>query len=194
MDDSNFDNPEVAHFHLTDEHDHLLYITQVNLAYGDNTPTDEDYGDMMLKDSCIEDDEIDSYDKFIGAAELIIDGNKRATVLKQRMTNFDRRPLGTAHKNPMLDIQQYKIEYDDGTTDAYFANIITENLYSQVDDEGHQYLVIHEISDHRKNVTALSVADGFTTSVNGNKVPKKTTQGWEFLIEWKEGTFDWIAL
>ena len=55
-------------------------------------------------------------------------------------------------------------------------------------------MVISEISDHRKNATALSVADGFTISSNGNKVPKKTTQGWELLIEWKDGTSDWIAL
>jgi hypothetical protein len=192
LDDSNFDNPDVAHFHLTDETDHLLYTTQVDPAYGDNTPTDEDYGDTMLPDSRPEDDDIDSYDKYIGA-EIIIDGDKRATV-KRRMTDFDGRPLGTANRNPMLDTRQYEIEYDDGTTDAYFANVIAENLYSQVDDEGRQHLVISEISDHRKNATALSVADGFTISSNGNKVPKKTTQGWELLIEWKDGTSDWIAL
>ena len=146
----------------------------------------------MLPDSRPEDDDIDSYDKYIGA-EIIIDGDKRATV-KRRMTDFDGRPLGTANRNPMLDTRQYEIEYDDGTTDAYFANVIAENLYSQVDDEGSQHLVISEISDHRKNATALSVADGFTISSNGNKVPKKTTQGWELLIEWKDGTSDWIAL
>jgi hypothetical protein len=26
------------------------------------------------------------------------------------------------------------------------------------------------------------------------KIPKKTTQGWQLLVEWKEGGSDWITL
>ena len=192
LDDTNFDNPDIANFHLPDEDDDILRDGQMDPAYGDNTPTDEDYGDSMCLEERPNDDDIDSYDKYIGA-EIILDGDRRATV-KRRMTDFDGRPLGTANRNPMLDTRQYEIEYDDGTTDAYFANIIAENLYSQVDDEGRHHLVMSEISDHRKNAKALNVTNGFTISANGNKVPKKTTQGWELLIEWKDGSSDWVAL
>ena len=76
-----------------------------------------------------------------------------------------------------MDTREYELEYDDGTHDRYFANVIAENLYSQVDSEGHQFLVLDEISDHRSDGTAILVADGFTVSRNGNRIPKKTTQG-----------------
>ena len=95
LDDTNFDNPDLAYFHLPDEDDDILHVEQVNPAYGDRTPTDEDYGDTMHPDIRPNDDEIDSYDKYIGA-EIILDGDKRATV-KRRMTDFDGRPLGTAN-------------------------------------------------------------------------------------------------
>ena len=47
-----------------------------------------------------------------------------------------------------MDTQEYEIEYDDGTNDRYFANVIAENLYSQIDSEGRQFLVLEEITDH----------------------------------------------
>ena len=73
----------------------------------------------------------------------------------------------------MMDTREYKLEYDDGTHNCYFANVIAENLYSQVDSKGHQFMVLDEISDHRSNGTAIMVADGFIVSRNGNKHPSK---------------------
>ena len=102
--------------------------------------------------------------------------------------------MGTYHRNPMMDTREYELEYDDGTHDRYFANVIAENLYSQVDTEGHQFLVVKEISDHRKDGTAIEVADGFDIGKNGNRHPKKTTRGWELLVQMKEAFSKWIAL
>ena len=61
-----------------------------------------------------------------------------------------------------MDTREYELEYDAGTHDRYFANVTAENLYSQIDTEGHQFLVLEEILDHRKDGTAIKVADGFT--------------------------------
>ena len=49
-----------------------------------------------------------------------------------------------------MDPREYDLEYDDWTHDRYFSNIIYENLYSQVDSEEHQFLVL-EISSNTKN-------------------------------------------
>jgi hypothetical protein len=68
---------------------------------------------------------------------------------------------------------------DDGTVERYTANVIAENLYSQCDFEGRQFLVLDEIIDHAKDNTAIAIADGYTTSYNGNRVPKQTTKGWK---------------
>ena len=67
-------------------------------------------------------------------------------------------------------------------------------MYSQVDTEGHQFLLLSEISDHKSDHTAIKVADGFITSRNGNKTPKKTTCGWELLAQMKEGLAQWVPL
>ena len=60
------------------------------------------------------------------------------------MTDINGKPIGQAHPNPLLDTRQYEVELEDGTTDAYFAN-----LYSQVDSEGRELLSFKEIADHR---------------------------------------------
>ena len=55
-------------------------------------------------------------------------------------------------------------------------------------------MVLEEISDHRKDGTTIGVADGFTIGANGNRHPKKTTQGWEMNMKTKEGLSKWVAL
>ena len=76
------------------------------------------------------------------------EGPKRATV-KRRIENEDGSRAGTYHRNPMMDTREYELEYDAGTHDRYFENVIAENLCSQIDSEGNQFLVLEEISDHR---------------------------------------------
>lgn len=101
---------------------------------------------------------------------------------------------GRGHSNPLFDTREYEIEYDDGTTDRYYANIIAENLYSQVDSEGNRHLVFKEMVDHKSDGSAIIKQDGYTISKNGNKVSKKTTRGWQLCVEWRDGTTDWIDL
>ena len=42
-----------------------------------------------------------------------------------------------------------------GTVLEYAANIIAENIYSQVDDEGKQQVLIEDIVDHKSDATAV---------------------------------------
>jgi hypothetical protein len=72
--------------------------------------------------------------------------------------------------------------------------VIAENLYSQCDSEGRSFLVLQEIVDHAKDNTAIPISDGFTVSYNGNQIPKKTTQGWKLLCQWKDGSTSWVPL
>ena len=60
---------------------------------------------------------------------------------------------------------------------------------------GHHYQILKEISDHKKNWNALSVSEGFHTHKGSTqKIPRKTTRGWELLVEWKDGSMDWVKL
>ena len=82
------------------------------------------------------------------------------------------------------------MELEDGTTEEFYANVIAENIFSQVDSEGNQYVLMKEISDHRKDETAVPISDGWVEMSNGRKFRKKTTRGWQLLVEWKEGGSD----
>ena len=67
-------------------------------------------------------------------------------------------------------------------------------MFTQVDYEGHNYQLLQSIIDHRKDRSATPISDGMIRLHNGNMVPKKTTQGWDLLVEWKDGTSSWITL
>ena len=56
-------------------------------------------------------------------------------------------------------------------------------------------MLLHEIVGHRKDGTALSKEDGFQRiGRGGNKIPKRTTKGWQLELEWKNGTISWMNL
>jgi hypothetical protein len=72
---------------------------------------------------------------------------------------------------------------DDGIIEQYTVNVIAENIYAQCDDDkGHSMVILDEISDHKKDESAIPIINGYIISANGNQIPKKTAQGWLFLL------------
>ena len=108
---------------------------------------------------------------------------------------MDGTKKGQAHPNPMFDTRAYLVEFKDGSVAEYTANVIAENIYSQVDSEGRSFAILNEISGHRK-VPGVAVEQdaAYIMSSNGNKVPKRTTKGWMLQVEWKGGEHEWIPL
>ena len=137
----------------------------------------------------------DTYDDLVGAQLMLPKGDnwQQGRVIK-RARGEDGKPIGTRHQNPSMDTRQYVVKMPDGSVEVHFANIIAENIFSQVDSEGRSFSILKEINDHRKGVEAVSKDDAFYVSSNGNRIPKRTTRGWELLVEWKDGTLDWIPL
>ena len=118
---------------------------------------------------------------------------KRAKV-KNRKRDEDGKPVGLRNQNPILDSREYEVEFPDGSVDFVTANIIAENLYSQVDAEGNSVMYMKEILDHKKDGTALSKDDGYFTTNAGKRVPKRSTKGWKFLVSWKDESSTWVTL
>jgi hypothetical protein len=158
---------------------------------------EEDYGDMATADALDADDiDDDLLDKYLNA-ELIFDvgtGNERKGRVVKRAKGTSGEPIGRAHSNPLFDTREYVVEFTDGSSENYFANVIAECMYAQVDSEGNQYQLLNEITDHQSDNSAIQIADGFVTSRNGNRVPKSTTRGWSLLVSWKDGSSDWVPL
>jgi len=93
------------------------------------------------------------------------------------MKDASRWPIGIANRNPILDSPQYEVEFPDGITEGYCANTIAKNLYSQIDSEGRQFMILKEITNNRSDVTTILNEDGDLITCSDNKKPQRTTNG-----------------
>ena len=57
--------------------------------------------------------------------------------------------------SPLMDTQEYKVRFPDGTTEAYTANIIAENLFLQADYQGKDQVLLDKIVGHHSNGSAV---------------------------------------
>ena len=183
---------------LRDGSDPIVVRDVIEDDIGDDTPEYEPYGDDNKGDepTMPEADEFDhdAYDKYI-SAQIVVPKGDAVTYGKvvRRKRDGDGNLIGHANKNPILDTSVYEVLFDDGHIEAFAANVIAEQLYSQVDDEGFQYLIIDAIIDHKRDGSAISADDGYVT-VNGRQRPKMTTKGWKLCVQWKDGSTSWEPL
>jgi hypothetical protein len=66
-------------------------------------------------------------------------------------------------------------------------------MFSQVDEKGHRHLLLDDIMDFRKNDTVINKEDAFVEMGNGVRCQRYTTQGWQLLCQWKDGSNNWVA-
>ena len=111
-----------------------------------------------------------------------------------KCVRYDYTSTGGVNYNDIHDKPLYEVEHPDGITDQLAADIIAENMMSQVDSEGHHYQVLTKVTDNKKDDSAFSKVDGFIKSSSGNLHRNKTTRRWKLLVEWKDGTVDWVPL
>jgi len=136
----------------------------------------------------------DSYDKNMGVdVVLSYSGDtKLMTKVKKRIIRDDRNR--SDYYKPTHNYSVYEIQFPDGSTDEVEANLITGSMVSDCDSEGRHNKLLRGIAEHKKDGTALNVADGPYVSRAGNRTPKKTTKGWKFLVEWVDGSMDSMNL
>jgi hypothetical protein len=142
------------------------------VAHMDNIdmPDPEDYGDMNTKDQPEEDDE-EAIDKYLNV-ELIMNmgtNDERCGCVIKRSRGLDGEAIGQAHANPLFDTREYEVEFTDGTRERYQANIITKNMYAQVDNEGNQYFLLQEITNHKKDNSAIPISEGTVRNSSGRR-------------------------
>jgi hypothetical protein len=111
-----------------------------------------------------------------------------------RKRDADGLPVGLRNHNPILDTREYEVEFPDGATDVFTANIIAESMYSQINGEGHLFLLMSEITDHKNNGTAVSKNDGYEVTKSRQQRPRQTTRGWKLLVLLKDGSMSWVPL
>jgi len=156
---------------------------------------DEPVEPEMSKPEADEWEDPEMFDKYIGAE---INLNRGGQVLHGKVVGRKRdsegNPVGHAANNPLLDTREYDVEFIDGSTEAYSTNLIAEAMYSQVDDEGRSHVLLKEITDHRKDGSAVEKDDAFFVSQSGRRCRRRTTKGWELNVTWKDGSSSWLPL
>ena len=93
---------------------------------------------------------------------------------------------GTCNNNPILNTRVYNVMFPDGAVLQYAENIIAENMYSQVDSNGHHTLLLKEITDHRRSAMDIPIDEKFVVSKTVSKSLRNTTKGWDLLCLWKD--------
>ena len=87
------------------------------------------------------------------------------------------RSVGCYHKNPILNTLVYDVEFPDGEVKENSANVIAENLLSQVDDEVFLLTVFNSILEYTKDGSAIEKKDLYFKIRSGAKHMRKTTCG-----------------
>jgi hypothetical protein len=76
--------------------------------------------------------------------------------------------------------------------EAIAANLIAENMLSQVDDEGGRYSVLNKIVDHRTNGHVIFKEDGFMEDRQGRRHLQITMRDCNLQVKWHDGSTTWV--
>jgi len=66
-----------------------------------------------------------------------------------RARDMNGNIVGQYDDNALLNTLSYNVEFPDGEVREYGANVIAENMYSQVDPDECRYQLLDDIIDHR---------------------------------------------
>jgi hypothetical protein len=139
----------------------------------------------------------DAFDPYL-SMELALprgeDNRMEFARVRKRLKDDDGNPIGTANANPILDTRVYEVEWLDGRTERLQANVIAENLFAQIDEEGNRHVLLDDIIDYRKTDEAVTEDDAFYTARSGMKHRRRTTKGWEVCVQWKDGSTNWVTM
>ena len=138
----------------------------------------------------------DLHDKLLGIkVNLPVHGESKQATIKARKRNIDGSLKGEKSINPLHDSRVYEVDFGDGGYHEYSANVIFENLYTQADDDITPFHTLEGIIDHERDETAVKKEDGWFY-LPGSNARKRviTTKGWQFHVQWKDGTATWVPL
>ena len=126
-----------------------------------------------------------AYDKILHSeVSLQLGENMAVKTVTKRAIGPDGTVAGTYDENPCLNTMIYEVEFPDGQSKAYAANVIAENMLTQVDSDGFSRTMMEAIVDYRKDeAVAVPKTDKYLTTTSGQQRMRKTTVGWKLLVK-----------
>ena len=141
-------------------------------------------------------DEIQYYDDYFNAEVMLPqDGEHvRAVRVIGQLKDKNGNVIGSYDPNPILNTKIYDVLFPDGSVQQYAANTIAENIYAQIDEDGYRYQLMDGIVGHRTDGRAVKQSYGYVVSKNDKRTRRRTTKGWHFNVNWKDGATSWVPL
>ena len=94
-------------------------------------------------------DQLPAYDKLIHAEVNMQLSDKVLTgKVTRRAHGPNGKTYGTYHNNPFRNTIVYEVEFSDGQVREYSANLIAQNMLTQVDSEGYSMTLMEAIVGH----------------------------------------------
>jgi hypothetical protein len=116
-------------------------------------------------------------------------------IVKQRSIDENgNNIIGRYDENPTKSSVIYDVEFPDGQVKEYAANIIAENMLSQVNPEGYSTTLFDGIIDFQKDSSAVPITERYLVTKRGTRRLRQTTVGWKLQVAWKDGSETWIPL
>ena len=141
-----------------------------------------------------DDYDISTYDPYMHSQVILPhEGEPKLAKVKFRKRDSEGNLIGRAAANPVQDTREYVVEFEDGSEGQYSANIISQNMISQVDEDGNQQPLLRQLVGHRKKKDALTIEDP-TKDIDSKKIMTRTTKGWDLCVEWADGHTSWVPL
>ena len=76
----------------------------------------------------------------------------------------------------------YNVDYPNCQIKEYSANMISENMLTQIDSEGMSTTLMYLIAYFKKDDSDISKQDKYLVTPRGQRWMRKTTKGWKILV------------
>jgi hypothetical protein len=152
--------------------------------------------DADLKDAAGKLFEVHSVANALINTEVMLPNGNSMAIAKVVRCGVDNegRLVGTFNDNPLLNTLLYDCKFNDRMTQAYSANTTASNIFMELDADGYSSSLLYEIIDHKSSGEATKMVDKYLLTKTGTKQMHQMTQGWKFLVQWANGTCQWIDL
>jgi plasmid maintenance system killer protein len=179
---NDLDVPDYLHYEDSDEEDEHITLQFEPVDKDAVTPEADIYSH-------------EDYDKYIASEVLLPQGDTMVLgKVVSRKRDADGNPIGVASNNPIFGTRLHQVQFRTGHVEVFSANVIAQNIYSQLDSEGHRHLMLEAIIDYRKDENAVPMEERFVVANNGNIHNRRITQGWHLCVQWVDGSTSWEPL
>jgi hypothetical protein len=134
-------------------------------------------------------------DLMVGVEVFLPQGEGKALCkVLRRSVNKEGMVTGVYDSDPSLSTMIYDVQFPGGAVQQYGANIIAQNVLEQVEDDGHYTIKLKQILDHRRDGHAIPKHKQYITTRDGQQKLRKSTVGWNFHVEYTDGSKQWVEL